>query len=114
LRWAGSAGSVQPLIEIVRDLPDDLALVSVPTVTRLAGDVMFAGAAEWLGARTVAVVLSGALVDGAIDAVVDLAGRELVVDDQRRLRRQATALSDAPIMLRSLSNNRESSRETCI
>ena len=138
----GSAGSVQPLVEIVRDLPSDLAATVLITIhvgeqTRLpqilsrsgplpaahvrdrealeqgriyiappgqhlfaraglallspsprvnrhrpAVDVMFASAAEWVAGRTVAVVLSGALDDGAVGAalVARAAGQVLVQD----------------------------------
>jgi CheB methylesterase len=130
LAVGGSAGSVQPLVEIVRDLPRDLPAAVLVTIhigeqTRLpeilsrAGplratqardsevlehsriyvappgrhlitrcglalpgpgprvnrhrpsvDVMFASAAEWVGPRAVAVVLSGVLDDGAVGAAL--------------------------------------------
>jgi two-component system chemotaxis response regulator CheB len=142
LAFGGSAGSVGPLIEVVRDLPEDLpapvlvtthvgeqtrlpqilsrsgplpaafatdhdvlepariyvaprgrhliardgrALLSLgPRVNRHrpAVDVMFASAAQWSAARTVGVVLSGALDDGAVGAaLIDLAGGQVLVQD---------------------------------
>jgi two-component system, chemotaxis family, protein-glutamate methylesterase/glutaminase len=142
LAVGGSAGSVQPLVEIVRELPGDLAAVVLVTIhvgeqTRLpqilsrsgtleathvrdgevlvdgriyvappgqhlfaraglallsptprvnrhrpAVDVMFASAAEWAAERTVAVVLSGALDDGAVGAaLVAQAGGQVLVQD---------------------------------
>jgi len=142
LAVGGSAGSVEPLIEIIRDLPDDLPAAVLVTIhvgeqTRLpqilsrsgplrathvrdreeleqrriyvapqgrhliardgqvmlspgprvnrhrpAVDVMFASAAEWAGGRTVAVVLSGALDDGAVGAaLVELMGGQVLVQD---------------------------------
>jgi two-component system, chemotaxis family, protein-glutamate methylesterase/glutaminase len=142
LALGGSAGSVQPLVEIVRDLPGDLAAVVLVTIhvgeqTRLpqilsrsgplqatrardrevlehgriyiappgrhlvarggvallspspqvnrhrpAVDVMFASAVEWVAWRTVAVILSGALDDGAVGAaIVAQAGGQVLVQD---------------------------------
>lgn len=142
LAIGGSAGSVQPLIEVVRDLPEDLPAPVMVTIhvgqqTRLpkilsrsgplpaefagdhdvlepgriyiaprgrhliasdglavlspgplvnrhrpAVDVMFASTAEWGAARAVAVVLSGALDDGAVGAaLIDLAGGQVLVQD---------------------------------
>jgi two-component system, chemotaxis family, protein-glutamate methylesterase/glutaminase len=142
LAVGGSAGSVQPLVEIVRDLPGDLAAVVLVTIhvgeqTRLpqilsrsgplqatrardrevlehgriyiappgrhlvarggvallspspqvnrhrpAVDVMFASAVEWVAWRTVAVILSGALDDGAVGAaIVAQAGGQVLVQD---------------------------------
>jgi two-component system, chemotaxis family, protein-glutamate methylesterase/glutaminase len=142
LAVGGSAGSVQPLVEIVRDLPRDLPAAVLVTIhigeqTRLpeilsrAGplratqardsevlehsriyvappgrhlitrcglalpgpgprvnrhrpsvDVMFASAAEWVGPRAVAVVLSGVLDDGAVGAaLIDQEGGRVLVQD---------------------------------
>ena len=142
LAVGGSAGSVQPLVEIVRGLPSDLAAAVLVTIhvgeqTRLpqilsrsgplqashvrdrevlehgriyiappgqhlivrsghalltpsprvnrhrpAVDVMFASAAEWVAMRAVAVVLSGALDDGAVGAaLVAQAGGQVLVQD---------------------------------
>jgi two-component system chemotaxis response regulator CheB len=142
LAVGGSAGSVQPLVEIVRALPSDLAAAVLVTIhvgeqTRLpqilsrsgplqathvqdkdvlehgriyvappgrhliargglallspsprvnrhrpAVDVMFAGAVEWVAWRTVAVVLSGALDDGAVGAaIVAQAGGQVLIQD---------------------------------
>jgi two-component system, chemotaxis family, protein-glutamate methylesterase/glutaminase len=133
---------VQPLVEIVRGLPDDLAATVLVTIhvgeqTRLpqilsrsgplearhvrdeevledgriyiappgrhliargglallspsprvnrhrpAVDVMLASAVEWVAWRTVAVVLSGALDDGAVGAaIVAQAGGQVLVQD---------------------------------
>jgi two-component system, chemotaxis family, protein-glutamate methylesterase/glutaminase len=138
----GSAGSVQPLVEIVRGLAGDLAAAVLVTIhigeqSRLpqilsrsgplaathvqdrevlepgriyiappgrhliardglallspspqlnrhppAVDVMFASVAEWAAGRTVAVVLSGALNDGAVGAaIVAQAGGQVLVQD---------------------------------
>ena len=45
-------------------------------------DVMFASGADWVDGHTVAVVLSGALDDGAVGAaLVDLAGGQVLVQD---------------------------------
>jgi two-component system, chemotaxis family, protein-glutamate methylesterase/glutaminase len=142
LAVGGSAGSVQPLVEIVRGLPGDLAAAVLVTIhigeqSRLpqilsrsgalparhvrdrevlehgriyiappgrhlivrdglallspsprvnrhlpAVDVMFASVAEWAAARTVAVVLSGALDDGAVGAaIVAQAGGQVLIQD---------------------------------
>jgi two-component system, chemotaxis family, protein-glutamate methylesterase/glutaminase len=160
LAFGGSAGSVQPLIDIVRDLPTDLAAPVLVTVhvgeqTRLpqilsrfgplkatlardrevlepgrifvappgwhllardglvvlspgprvnrrrpAVDVMFASAAEWVAARTVGVVLSGALDDGAVGAaLIDLAGGQVLVqhpDEAEFAGMPTSALAAAP------------------
>jgi two-component system, chemotaxis family, protein-glutamate methylesterase/glutaminase len=160
LAFGGSAGSVQPLIDIVRDLPPDLpgpvlATIHVGEQTRLpqilsrfgplkatlardrevlepgrifvappgwhliardgrvllspgprvnrhrpAVDVMFASAAEWVAARTVGVVLSGALDDGAVGAaLIDLAGGQVLVqhpDEAEFAGMPTSALAAAP------------------
>ena len=142
LAVGGSAGSVQPLVEIVRELPSDLPAAVLVTIhigeqTRLpqilsrsgplqathvrdrevlqrgriyvappgrhlivrgglallspsprvnrhrpAVDVMFASAADSVAGRIVAVVLSGALDDGAVGAaIVAQAGGQVLVQD---------------------------------
>jgi two-component system, chemotaxis family, protein-glutamate methylesterase/glutaminase len=142
LAFGGSAGSVQPLIEIVRGLPADLPAAVLVTIhvgeqTRLpqilsrsgplraahardgvvlepckiyvappgmhliardglallspgprvnrhrpAVDVMFASAAEWVAERSIAVVLSGALDDGAVGAaLIDRVGGRVLAQD---------------------------------
>jgi two-component system chemotaxis response regulator CheB len=142
LAVGGSAGSVQPLVEIVRGLPGDLAAAVLVTIHigeqsrlpqilsrsgalparhvrdrevlehgriyiappgrhliacdglallspsprvnrhRPAVDVMFASAVEWVAWRTVAVVLSGALDDGAVGAaIVAQAGGQVLIQD---------------------------------
>jgi chemotaxis response regulator CheB len=64
---------------------DGLVLLSpIPRVNRHrpAVDVMFASAAEWAARRTVAVVLSGALADGAVGAaLVGQAGGQVLVQN---------------------------------
>jgi two-component system chemotaxis response regulator CheB len=160
LAFGGSAGSVRPLLDIVRDLPPDLpgpvlATIHVGEQTRLpqilsrfgplkatlardrevlepgrifvappgwhliardgrvllspgprvnrhrpAVDVMFASAAEWVAARTVGVVLSGALDDGAVGAaLIDLAGGQVLVqhpDEAEFAGMPTSALAAAP------------------
>jgi two-component system chemotaxis response regulator CheB len=142
LAVGGSAGSVQPLIEIVRGLPGDLPAAVLVTIHvgeqsrlpqilsrsgslqathvrdrevlehgriyiappgrhliardglallspspqvnwhRPAVDVMFASVAVWAAGHTVAVVLSGALDDGAVGAaIVAQAGGQVLVQD---------------------------------